>query len=91
MNDASRIALNVDSALFGAGMLNFQPSQGNFGPTPMDIGNVEQREKDRRNNACFSCHKKGCRPWMCDPSKRRPRRISNVNAANKIEPDSENE
>lgn len=22
-----------------------------------------QRQKDRENNACFTCHKKGCRPW----------------------------
>lgn len=26
-------------------------------------GNVSQREKDIRNNACFTSHKVGCRPW----------------------------
>ena len=25
-----------------------------------------QREKDLQNNACFKCHKKGCRPWKPD-------------------------
>ena len=56
MNDASRIALNVDSALFGAGIFNFQGTQGTFAstPIPMDIGNIEQRKKDRKNNACFA-------------------------------------
>ena len=24
-----------------------------------------QREVDIANNACFTCHKKGCRPWKC--------------------------
>lgn len=67
MTEASRIALNVDSALFGAGMFRNQ----NSGPfpsvlhTPMEIGNFEQRNKDRSNNACFKCHKVGCRPWKC--------------------------
>ena len=91
MNDASRIALNVDSALFGAGFLNFQTSQGNFGPTPMDIGNLEQRDKDRKNNGCFKCHKPGCRPWKCDPSKKRQARISNANAQMEQSSKSENE
>ena len=91
MSDASRIALNVDSALFGAGMLRFQPRQGSFGPTPMDIGNLEQKDKDRRNNGCFRCHKPGCRPWICDPSKRRPRKISNVDVGKNFSSDSGNE
>lgn len=67
MAEASRIALNVDSALFGAGMFRHQsgspfPSSQH---TPMEIGNIEQRNKDRTNNACFRCHKVGCRPWKC--------------------------
>lgn len=66
LDDASRIALNVDAALFGSGMLNLQ-GHGSFnGPTPMEIGNMEQmsqREIDRKNNACFVCHKPGCRPY----------------------------
>lgn len=65
MNDASRIALNVDAALFGSGMLNYQWSNRVSVPTPMEIGNVEQKDKDRRSNACFKCHKVGCRPWKC--------------------------
>ncbi len=44
-------------------------------PTPMEIGNFEQsrkkkfssiknqRRKDIENNACFTCHIPGCRPW----------------------------
>ncbi len=68
MIEASRIALNVDSALFGAGMyyhrgFGSQP----VGPTPMEIGNFEQKRKDRRRNACFRCHKVGCRPYKCNP------------------------
>ena len=82
---AARIALNVDSAMFGAGMFNSvqQYSQ----PQPMDIGNVEgnfakggrpqrgngkwqeQRRKDIENNACFKCHKVNCRPYKCSPRK----------------------
>ena len=83
MNDASRIALNVDSALFNAGMFRFQGYRQDTAPTPMEIGNVEQHEKDRRNNACFRCHKVGCRPFKCDPSKRRRKpqaRVSNTKA-----------
>lgn len=73
--EAAKIALRVDSAIWGvtrnvAG--GFPDSQGQA-PTPMEIGNFEnrgrgrkldgQRLKDYRNNACFTCHKVGCRPW----------------------------
>lgn len=71
MADASRIALNVDSALFGAGLFrsfNSSPSRTE-GYAPMEIGNFEQRDKDRNNNACFKCHKVGCRPWKCGKGK----------------------
>lgn len=47
-------------------------------PVPMEIGNVHgkkrmpltqeqraQRARDTQNNACFTCHRKGCRPWKC--------------------------
>ena len=81
IDDAARIALNVDSALFGAGMFSggFQYS----GPQRMDIGNLqsstrksgsslsgnqkwrEQRKKDIENNACLKCHKGNCRPYKC--------------------------
>lgn len=76
-DEVTRIALNVDSALFGSGMfsdgavrqLNTRVDR----PEPMEIGNVEreprnrnkQREVDMKNNACFKCHKPGCRPWKC--------------------------
>ena len=74
MDDASRIALSVDSALFGARM--FHNPRSSFAkesfadptPTPMDIGNIEQRRKDLQNNSCFKCHKVGCRPWKCRTS-----------------------
>jgi len=85
MTDASKIALNVDSALFGAGMLNFQNNSGFTisSYTPMEIGNFEQRDSDRKNNACFKCHKVGCRPWKCGKGSRRDQedsvKISNSN------------
>lgn len=82
IDEAARIALNVDSALYGAGM--FTPYSQYTQPEPMDIGNVEgnpgrrtrssnkwseQRRKDIENNACFKCHKKNCRPYKCSPRK----------------------
>ena len=43
MNDAYRIALNVDSALHGAGMLQSQnPLVKSSGPQPMEIGNIQR-------------------------------------------------
>ena len=46
VDDAARIALSVDSALFGAGMYSSwggQPSGfGSSGPQPMEIGNLEK-------------------------------------------------
>lgn len=92
INDASRIALNVDSALFGAGMFRFQGSMGNSAPTPMEIGNFEQRNTDWKKNACFKCHKVGCRPWKCRRGNRGKRTqgnnsasISNSNAVCEVE------
>ena len=77
--EATQIALRVDSALWSAGsfMMNSRQS-GSAGevPTPMEIGNMvnhpnralrqgmtPQRLKDLRNNACSFCRKTGCRPW----------------------------
>ena len=89
MNDASRIALNVDAALSGASMFSNQWRARTYAPTPMEIGNFEQFDKDRQNNACFRCHKVGCRPKRCGNGKPRYRRsvprrrsagFSNVNA-----------
>ncbi len=41
MNDASRVALNVDSALYGAGMFHGQNVFSDSGPQPMEIGNLQ--------------------------------------------------
>jgi len=82
--------LNVDSALFGAGMLNFQNSGGFSSSqyTPMEIGNFEQRNKDRKKNACFKCHKVGCRPWKCGKGTRGEQahqvKISNSNVGTQV-------
>ncbi len=59
------------------GKVDFQETFGGssqnyyrFEEDKMEIGNVErrkevnQRQKDRINNACFTCNKKGCRPWL---------------------------
>lgn len=76
--EATKIALRVDSALWSAqsvSSVNNEVAADAAGPTAMEIGNVEgrrfqrrrgnnqQRVKDMRNNACFTCHKPGCRPW----------------------------
>lgn len=94
-DEAAQIALRVDSALWGANMgrhLDNCSTSRNF-PTPMEIGNVEkdrrseeqvtsqQRQKELRNNACFYCHKVGCRPWK--HRQRRPS-VSNI-AVNDLE------
>ena len=80
MIEASRIALNVDAALFGAGMYHHQGhGRYNSGPTPMEIGNFEKRNEDRKRNACFSCHKVGCRPWKCRNKGRKKASIGNMN------------
>ena len=99
MDDASRIALNVDSAMYGTGM--FSPSRNHSGPTPMDIGNVEgqvnnfqnkkrngQRQKDIANNACFVCHRKGCRSWKHNPDGSLI--VQNIESENRKEENSEN-
>ena len=41
MNDAARIALNVYSALYGAGMFQGQNAFIDSGPQPMEIGNLQ--------------------------------------------------
>ena len=42
INDASRIALNVEAALFGAGMFSYGGVMRSDDPTPMEIGNFQQ-------------------------------------------------
>ena len=93
MNDTSRTALNVESALCNAGMFRFQGYRQYPAPTPMEIGNFEQHEKDRRNNACFRCNKVECRPFNCHLSKRRRRpqaRVSNTKAVKIVRNEDEN-
>ena len=76
MNDASRIALNVDAALFGAGAFSYTPYRGPSGPVPMDIGNVEQHARMLRG-ACYLCQKEGCRPYICRPRQGRNNQYQN--------------
>lgn len=80
--ECARVALNVDSAIWGARRGQFgngtlyddgQPSR----VTPMEIGNVNSSSQSRtlRNKkgadkgACYRCNKPGCRPWKCNPLK----------------------
>lgn len=74
IDQASRIALSVDSALFGAGMISSSKQgqsysvSGGSGATPMEIGNLENL---RGKNACFKCQTVGCRPWLCSKESRK--------------------
>lgn len=79
--EASKVALRVDSAIWGASIQSTEVEGGassrkGSGPTPMEISIVEsggrqgrgpklegQLLTDYRNNACFTCHTVGCRPW----------------------------
>lgn len=74
--EASKIDMRVDSAIWGVTQNRGEGSSSTGqGPTPMEIGNVENRGRGRgrlmdakrikyyRNNACFTCNKVGCRPW----------------------------
>ena len=75
--EAAKIALDVDGAFYGAGFFSHRgfgyDSGLQTGPAPMGIGNVQnlskrrqmsgERMRDLKNNACFVCHKPGCRPW----------------------------
>ncbi len=68
--------------LFGAGMYSHQSFGTSSGPTPMEIGNFEQKRNDRRNNACFKCHKVGCRSWICDESKKKDKTRASIGNSN---------
>ena len=83
MIDASRIALNVDSALWRAGIFNTQRTSFS-GPSPMEIGNVEQKREDLRNNACFKCHTLGCRPNRCGAEYSRPKNARGNKKSNSL-------
>ena len=56
MTEATIISLNVYAALFGEGMHNYH-WMIESGPAPIESRNVEQREKERRQDACFTCYK----------------------------------
>lgn len=91
--EATAVALRIDSALWGAkehGTSNsYSSNHGNNGPVPMEIGNLEkgpdrgdsetrrQRQMDLDRNACFQCHKEGCRPWK-HREKKGNARVTNV-------------
>ncbi len=62
IKEASRIALNIDAALFGFRMYHGYYSHTS-GSTPIEIDKFEQRRHDREINACFKCHEVGCRPF----------------------------
>lgn len=77
--ESCRIALRIESALLGCKfsydkMPDVEGQYQNSAPAPMEIGNFEGHRGNRRqftdkqradlkNNACFKCHKVGCRPW----------------------------
>jgi len=74
MNDASRVALNVDAALYGAGLFSPMPYRSQQVPVPMDIGNMEQHRRYPYRGTCHRCKKEGCRPFVCNPRYRYPPR-----------------
>lgn len=94
-DEGARIALNVDSTLYGSGVFLGQ-SQFSFrnvssdGPVPMDIGNLQRNTgwertdtREPRNNACWVCKKEGCRSWKHPGSERM--RINNVGSGSTAE------
>ncbi len=64
INEASRIALNVDATLFCTGVYHTYSKEAS-GSTLMEIGKFEQRKRDRERKACFKCNKVGRRPYKC--------------------------
>ena len=56
MKEASRIALNVDSAMFGAGLFKRYAGPSSR-PTSVEIGNLEQSNSDRANMPVSSAKK----------------------------------
>lgn len=94
--EAAKIALRVDSALWSTSFPQESFRRGTYGsnsqqPLPMEIGNMQkndlteeqkrQRATDLKNNACVVCHKKKCRPWICSRSPPKGR-ISNMELSN---------
>ena len=70
--EISSIALRVDNAIWTSNeSWKSNNNTASNGVIPMEIGNLEsnkdmqksQRQIDLDNNACFICHKPGCRLW----------------------------
>lgn len=72
--DAAKIALRIDSALWSSTAYVTEATGSRS--DPMEIGNVQrrtpryddrrrQKEQDIKNNCCVVCHTKHCRPWKC--------------------------
>lgn len=98
VDEAARIALDVNSAMFGTDMFNLVQQYAQ--PQQIDIGNVEghfakggrpqkgnsrwqeQRQKDIEKNDCFKCHKVNCRPYKCSS-----RKVQTTNTEMKKPPD----
>ena len=70
MKDASRVALNLDAALYGAGMFSFTTNRTQEAPVSMNIGNFEQHRRQNFQGACHRCKEEGCRPFICSPRNR---------------------
>lgn len=77
--DATKIALRVDSALWSSSSSSRAPFVHNGTRNdPMEIGNIQRRTdeqqrrraEDLKNNACTLCHTKYCRPWKCSNRKK---------------------
>lgn len=72
-DEATKIAMRVEAAFSGTAIDEqvLEGDQEASGHDAMEIGNAEgsykgkdkQRLLEIKNNACFTCHKRGCRPW----------------------------
>lgn len=87
--EAARIALNVDSALYGAGLFSGTPQSGfqkeyGQGPVPMDIGNIERQtggetaSSKSGKNKCWICKRSGCRSWKHSANERAKIGLNNM-------------
>ncbi len=53
----------------------------------MEIGNPEQREKDKEKNDCFKSHNVGCRSWKCNPTPMEDAKVGNTEKETENESD----
>ena len=94
--EATKIAMRVEAAFAGvssdptsSGSVSSPSATGGAAYEPMEIDNTEirrterskQRLQDIRNNACFKCHKSGCRPWKHRSESSRTVKVANVETA----------